>query len=53
MDKKLIEALEGHDTQFLQLKATQLKQSDGEGWAIGEMVERAIKQYGQDGTIKI
>jgi hypothetical protein len=51
-EASVFEALEGHDVEFLQRKATQLKQSDGEGWAIGEMVERAIQKYGQDGTIQ-
>lgn len=53
MEDGVVEALQGHDTEFLQRKATQLKQSDGEGWAIGEMVERVIKQYGQNGTVQI
>ena len=44
MDKltdKLLEALEYQDVTILRQKVIELKQTDGEGWAIGEMVERA------------
>ena len=40
---RLREPLVGHDTNLLLAHARRLKQSDGEGWAIGEMVERALK----------
>lgn len=38
----LREALEGHDRQMLFAKAKRLKGTDGEGWAIGELVERIL-----------
>ena len=38
---ELLEALKYQDIKTLREKAKQLKQTDGEGWAIGEMVERA------------
>ena len=34
--------LEGHDRKFLNEIITQLKQTSGESWAVGEMVERAL-----------
>jgi len=37
-----LKALEGHDRKLLLAHANRLKGSDGEGWAIGEMVERAL-----------
>ncbi len=37
----LLEALKYQDTKALRQKAKELKQTDGEGWAIGELVERA------------
>ena len=42
-NEMLREPLVGHDTNLLLAHARRLKQSDGEGWAIGEMVERALK----------
>ena len=36
------EALEGHDIDMLKSKAVQLKGTDGEGWSIGEMLERVL-----------
>lgn len=38
----LREALDGHDRQALLTKAKRLKGTDGEGWAIGELVERIL-----------
>ena len=35
----LIETLAGHDREMLLKKAKWLKGTDGEGWAIGELVE--------------
>ena len=40
--KRVVAAVEGHDFQRLLKHAEMMKQSDGEGWAIGEMVERAV-----------
>lgn len=40
--RKVVGAIEGHDDRYLREKVTMLKQSDGEGWAVGEMLERAI-----------
>ena len=40
---RAVEALEGHDRRLLLAHAKRLKQTDGEGWAIGEMVERVIE----------
>ena len=45
MDNKLahiLEPLEGHEILMLDGVARRLKQSDGEGWAVGEMLERAL-----------
>lgn len=43
----VIQALKGHDIPHLQRIVAELKQVfGGEGWAIGEMVERAIEKYG-------
>ena len=36
------EALEGHDIAMLKRKAVQLKGTDGEGWSVGEMLERVL-----------
>ena len=53
MDSPL-KALEGHDTTFLLGISHELKQVyGGEGWAIGEMVQRAVKLYGESGIIVI
>lgn len=40
--RAIIEPIVQHDRPLLRKKAAQLKQSDGEGWAIGEMLERAL-----------
>ena len=40
---EVIKALDGHDDDMLLQEAKWLKQRGGEGWAIGEMVERAVK----------
>lgn len=40
--RKVAEALTGHDHGHLSRWVTTLKQSDGEGWAIGEMVQRYL-----------
>lgn len=37
----LLEALKYQDVEMLRQKVKELKQTDGEGWAIGELVERA------------
>lgn len=41
--KYIIEAIEGNDTDMLLRKALYLKGTDGEGWAVGEMLERAVR----------
>jgi hypothetical protein len=38
----LLQPLEGHDMRQLKKVVIRLKQSDGEGWAAGEMLDRAI-----------
>ena len=38
---QVVEPVRSHDRPTLRRKAEELKQSDGEGWAIGEMLERA------------
>jgi len=38
----ILEPLEGHDLEKLDGVSRRLKQSDGEGWAVGEMLERAL-----------
>jgi len=43
----LLGAIANHDKEVLLIKANHLKQSDGEGWAIGEMVVRALKLMSQ------
>ena len=37
----LLEALKYQDIEALRRKVKELKQTDGEGWAIGELLERA------------
>lgn len=37
----VIDPIRNHDRPMLWLVATDLKQSSGEGWAVGEMLERA------------
>lgn len=39
----VFEAIEGHDIENLQNKVRSLKQTDGEGWAVGEMLRRALE----------
>ena len=39
----LLEALKYQDIKMLRQKASELKQTDGEGWAVGKMVERACE----------
>jgi hypothetical protein len=41
--RDVLAAIDGHDASFLLRKAEYLKGTDGEGWAIGELVERAVK----------
>jgi hypothetical protein len=41
--KHILEPLIGISFENLRLVVTRLKQSDGEGWAVGEMLERIIK----------
>lgn len=40
--ERVLEPLQGHDEKYLKYKISMLKQSDGEGWAVGELLERAI-----------
>ena len=40
--ERVIGAIEGHDITLLRKKVNQLKGTDGEGWAVGEMLERAL-----------
>ena len=40
--ERVAEAIQGHDITLLHNKAKQLKGTDGEGWAVGEMLERAL-----------
>ena len=37
----MLDPVRGHDRKLLWEKVGHLKQSDGEGWAVGEMLERA------------
>ncbi len=39
---EVIEAIKGDDAILLRQHIERLKQSDGEGWAIGELTERAM-----------
>ncbi len=39
----IIEPIVGHDEEQLATIVTRLKQTDGESWAVGEMLERALK----------
>jgi len=41
-DSHLLDAIRSCDDVFLRKWATYLKESDGEGWAIGELVERCL-----------
>ena len=40
--RHMIEPLEGQDMEKLRGVATRLKQSDGEGWAVGEYLDRTL-----------
>jgi hypothetical protein len=40
----ILEALKYQDKNLLLEKANYLKQTDGEGWAIGELVERVVRE---------
>lgn len=42
---RLRELIDGHDIKMLLKKCKQLKQSDGEGWAIGNFVENILNEY--------
>lgn len=42
--KKVVAALDKQDPEALREKIKWLKQQDGELWAIGELVERALKE---------
>lgn len=51
---QVIEPLLRHQRVILREKAQQLKQTDGEGWAVGEMLERAcilLDAWGQHGGL--
>lgn len=39
----VFEVIEGHDIDNLLKKIDYLKQTDGEGWAVGEMLRRALE----------
>ena len=39
---KVIKPVLEHDHKRLRVKAKELKQADGESWAIGEMVQRVV-----------
>jgi len=41
----VLNAIKGHDLKLLGKKVVMLKQTDGEGWAVGEMLQRAIEWY--------
>lgn len=43
----ILEPLELQDTQQLRARVKDLKQRDGESWAIGEVIERALKSLGR------
>ena len=38
----ILSAIEGHNIKMLGMKARELKETDGEGWAIGELIDRVI-----------
>ena len=42
-NKRLTEPLRGHCKRALLTRAQKLKESDGEGWAIGELIERVCE----------
>ena len=39
----ILEPLDGHNLVNMEKVVERLKQSDGEGWAAGEMLERVLK----------
>ena len=39
--RSIIDPIRDHDRSLLRKVATNLKQTDGESWAVGEMLERA------------
>lgn len=41
---KIFEPLKNMDTSLLKKKIKMLKQSDGEGWAIGEVLQRYLEK---------
>jgi len=45
----IFEPIQNHEVSMLMGVVKRLKQSDGEGWAVGEMLERALKvnAYGE------
>lgn len=49
MINNCIEALIGHDVVNLRRKVRFLKQTDGEGWAVGELLERVLNLYALEG----
>lgn len=48
----IIDAISSHDRNMLLKKAQYLKGTDGEGWEVGEMIERVLDlmQLGEGGT---
>ena len=50
----VIDAISSHDKNMLLKKAGYLKGTDGEGWAVGEMIERVllVLELGEAGTCK-
>lgn len=40
---RALKALDGHDRDMLLAKAKQLKGTDGEGWAVGHLVEALVR----------
>ena len=45
--ESVLEPLELQDAEQLRIKVEQLKQRDGESWAIGEVIERALTLMGK------
>lgn len=41
-----VELVNQHDRTYLELKIKELKQTDGESWAIGETIQRILHFYG-------
>ncbi len=50
--EKLLEALKYQDLEMLRNKAVELKRTDGEGWAIGEMIEVACNLLEATGGVR-